>query len=304
MFSMALFLSSCGLLKNEDQTQTDSFWYKGGFFNSDNKISYVIHTASSWGPSSSHTDSSFSKELYSSATTATEPELIFNFGATSPTYLGEVHTAVLSDNSSIVTWQENQQYEARIHDLNGTLLSTTSISSTPNNISISPDESKIAISTKGSFYIFNKTGATLKLFTTGGYFVWKSNSEGYFFNTESNKLSVYNYDSDSITDINSNFKPLQYNVSTLELYSIEGLIFKTLNTETLSIASDDLTSITSGSSATYPIVFKYPNISSDGNKIIMDGSFGINDKFGIYMLDRTQDSLQVLFENRSKTHDK
>lgn len=304
ILSMAVFLSSCGFLDSEYKTQTDIFWYTGGAFNNDGSISYILDVSSSWGPYSSHTHTNIYKELHKSNSNNSNDHTIFKFQESIPDYFAKVHSAILQDKTVFVTgFTTSGQSEVRIYNSDGSNRSTTSISATPNNISISPDESKIAVSTEESFYIFNKNGESLKSSTTGGYFVWKSNSEGYFYNTQSSKLSLYNADSDSITDINSNFKPLQYNASTLELYSIEDFIFRTLNTGTLSITSDDLTSITSTVSTKYPIAFTHPSISSDGIKIIMDGSFGINDNFGIYMLDRSQNSIQVLFENRTSTYD-
>ncbi len=189
------------------------------------------------------------------------------------------------DGLHIVSITNNRSIKLNIKDANN----EQNEESYKRNIFFSPQGDRFLITYSNQyFYIFDTGGNLIRHETKGGYAVWKNESELYFYNRETDKLSLYQIQTESVQDLSISFKPEYYNPSQNSLYKATNGVFYTLDLSTNSITTKNLTYNNSNLQRHF--------FSSDGLKLLLTkkGYFESYTKatsLGIYTYDLQTDQL-------------
>ncbi len=287
--------SGCFFGNSEPQTRTDHFWYGGASFVSNDKVCYDLNRTSSWGPASSHTETELAASLHTRKLDQIEPEtslnvVVDNYGA---------ETCYVLSNGKFITAGSNvvnntKTYEIRFLQDDGSILVTHELPARPRGISVTQDEAMLAVSTRGSFRIFDVNGNLLKSDDSLGHFVWESNTTAFAYDENARKLVSYSYTNGVLKNFDLDFKPMKYNAALHQLYCLDFQIFKTLDTDTMQVTEEDLSEYLP---PFYNPEYELPNISPNGRYIL------VGDGGTYYLVDRESKTYTVFIENHTDTYD-
>lgn len=272
LFLIFTVLFSCTSPLTPDGSGTNWYFFSSATFDKEGGVLFVRDKASNWSDNGLNR-ASFTKELFSTNVEKSTTQSMVTLQVPNPPYFTELLCLTISNNVTVVTGKTSEkQEEVRLYDTLGNKFKTFNLSSTANIIDLSPDNSKFSVSTETNFILFDNQGVLIKSLDQGGYFVWKSNSEGYFYNSQTNKLSLYDIDSDAYSDLSFDIKPFRYNSKSDILFSVENGIFKELNLKTSAINQDNLFEKVPNISQTYRSI----SINPDGKYILFSGGFLLN----------------------------
>ena len=152
----------------------------------------------------------------------------------------------------------------------------------------------LAVSTRGSFRIFDVNGNLLKSDDSLGHFVWESNTTAFAYDENARKLVSYSYTNGVLKNFDLDFKPMKYNAALHQLYCLDFQIFKTLDTDTMQVTEEDLSEYLP---PFYNPEYELPNISPNGRYIL------VGDGGTYYLVDRESKTYTVFIENHTDTYD-
>lgn len=270
-FILLFFLSACSSFKGNNNARYEKRYFSSCFINK-NEISVIeeIQNSVNTGGNSYRlndvtynllkVDFNGNSELLS---TISIPELTNSNFPYWP-YLISFESNSACDRFAILTkvYSDNQyNYYLDVFDEHANRKRTI-LSKKPIRAEFGPDGASIAISYEsGGFTIYDLQGNMLYDNSVGKCFIWKTDTEGFYLNSNS-KLALFNVSSKQEVEIwNINLIPLQYNQNNNILYSVSGNILTEYN-----LASQISSHVTLNFSSDE---YKITDISQDGQRIIL-----------------------------------